>query len=133
MAASEAPAQARPRVAAPAGPPSWGDAPPPPSPLSSLPPPVSPGGPAQASGTNGFAIASLVLGIVWIVGLGSLLAVIFGVMAKNQIDRSGGRESGRGMAVAGVVLGAIGLAGLIVWIILIAAVASSTPTYSYSP
>lgn len=95
--------------------------------------PPSPSNPAYAAppgGTNGYAIASLVLGIVWLGGLGSLLALIFGVMAKNQIDASGGRQTGRGMAVAGIVLGVVGLAGLIVWIILIASVASSTPTYS---
>jgi Domain of unknown function (DUF4190) len=94
------------------------------------PPPSAPGYGAPPSGTNGYAIASLVLGIVWLGGLGSLLALIFGVMAKNQIDASGERQTGRGMAVAGIVLGVVGLAGLIVWIILIASVASSTPTYS---
>ena len=59
---------------------------------------------------NGLAIASLVLGIVWIYGIGSILALIFGYRAKAQIDRSDGRESGRGMAVAGIVLGWIGVA-----------------------
>lgn len=103
--------------------PSW--APPSTSPQSSAPAYGPP-----PSGTNGYAIASLVLGIVWLAGLGSLLALIFGIMGKNQIDASGGRQTGRGMAVAGIVLGVVGLAGLIVWIILIASVASSTPTYS---
>jgi hypothetical protein len=37
--------------------------------------------------TNGFALASLVLGIIWLSGLGSILALIFGYMAKNQIDQ----------------------------------------------
>lgn len=112
---------------------------PPPAPpvqpqLSTLPPPQAPYAPGYdttPAGTNGYAIASLVLGIVWIAGLGSLLAVIFGVMAKNQIDASGGRQTGRGLAVAGLVLGVVGLIGLIIWIILIAAVSSSTPTYTY--
>jgi hypothetical protein len=103
--------------------------------LSQLPPPSAPAVPggygAPAAGTNGMAIASMVLGIVWIAGLGSLLALIFGVMAKNQIDASGGRQSGRGMAVAGIVLGIVGLIGLVLWIILIAAVSSSAPHYTY--
>ena len=63
--------------------------------------------------TNGMAIAAMVLGIVWIYGIGSILALVFGYSAKRQIDGSGGRESGRGMAVAGIVLGWVGVAGLI--------------------
>lgn len=63
--------------------------------------------------TNGLAIASLVLGIVWVFGIGSLLALLFGYVAKGQIDASGGRESGRGLAIAGIVLGWIGVAGLV--------------------
>jgi hypothetical protein len=51
------------------------------------------------------AIASMVLGILWICWIGSILALVFGYMAKNQIDASGGLEGGRGMAVAGIVLG----------------------------
>ena len=55
--------------------------------------------------TNGMAIASMVLGIVWMYGVGSILALVFGYSAKRQIDASGGQEGGRGMAVAGIVLG----------------------------
>jgi hypothetical protein len=36
---------------------------------------------------------------------GSILAIILGHVAVKQIDRSGGREGGGGMAVAGLVLG----------------------------
>jgi hypothetical protein len=59
-------------------------------------------------GTNGMAIAALVLGIIWVFWLGSLLAVIFGHLALGQIKRSG--QSGHGMALAGLILGYIGLA-----------------------
>ena len=38
------------------------------------------------------AIASLVLGILWIYGLGAILALVFGYMAKKQIRERG--ESG---------------------------------------
>lgn len=62
--------------------------------------------------TNGFAIASLVLGIVWLWGLGSVLALVFGYLAKSQIDESRGAQGGRGLAVAGIVLGWVGV-GLI--------------------
>lgn len=73
--------------------------------------------PARAE-TDGFAIASLVLGIVWLGGLGSILALVLGYSAKSQIDRSGGRETGRGLAVAGIVLGWVGVAGLLLVLLL---------------
>ena len=60
----------------------------------------------------GFAIASMVLGIVWIYGLGAVLALIFGYMAKRDIARTGKR--GDGMATAGIVLGWVGIAGAII-------------------
>jgi len=100
---------------------------PPPQAVSANPPPTA--YPPPSTGTNGMAIASLVLGIVWLWGLGSLLALIFGVIGKNQIEASGGRQGGRGLAIAGMVLGIVGLAGLVVFIILIAAATSSTTTY----
>jgi hypothetical protein len=59
--------------------------------------------------TNGYAVASLVLGIIWLAGLGSLLAILFGYIGRRQINRSGGRESGYGLATAGIVLGCVGI------------------------
>lgn len=59
--------------------------------------------------TNGMAIASLVLGILWLYWIGSILALVFGYVAKRQIDDSRGLQGGRGMAVAGIVLGWIGI------------------------
>ena len=69
------------------------------------------------------AIASLVLGIVWIYGIGSILALVFGYQGRNEIDRSNGTQTGRGMATAGIVLGWIGVGGLV--LIILAAIASS--------
>jgi hypothetical protein len=64
--------------------------------------------------TNGFAIAALVLGIL---GFCSPLAIIFGAIATGRIKRAAGREKGRGLAIAGIVLGSLwlvaGLLGLI--------------------
>ena len=40
---------------------------------------------------NGMAIASMVLGIVWVYGIGSILALVFGYQAKREIARSGQR------------------------------------------
>ena len=88
-------------------------------PQSQYPPQGGPPG-GQPQKTNGMAVASLILGILWICSIGSILAVIFGTMAKKQIDASQGRETGRGLAVAGLVLGWIGIAFLIIWLILLA-------------
>src|SRR4030095_17032574 len=65
--------------------------------------------------TNGFSIAALALGILWVWWVGSILALIFGYVAKSQIDRSHGTESGRGMAIAGIVLGWIGVGTLLLF------------------
>ncbi len=59
--------------------------------------------------TSGLAIASLVLGILYLCGIGSLLATIFGAVSLGQISRSNGTLTGKGMAIAGLVLGFIGL------------------------
>jgi len=74
--------------------------------------------------TNGLAIASMVLGIVWVYWIGSVLALIFGLVARKQI-REGG-QGGDGMAIAGIVLGIIGLVTLVITIIVIVAASNST-------
>ena len=66
--------------------------------------------------TNGFAIASLVLGIVWVYWIGSILALIFGYVARKQIRER--NENGGGMAIAGIVLGWVGLGILAIILIL---------------
>ena len=63
--------------------------------------------------TNGFAIASLVLGLIWLWWLGSVLAVVFGHVALRQIRVPAG-QSGRGLAIAGLALGYLGLATMLV-------------------
>jgi hypothetical protein len=76
--------------------------------------PLPPQGPPPPQRTNGFATASLVLGIlgVW------LLSVIFGAVALGQIKRTG--QAGRGMAIAGVVLSGIWALVTVVAIIAVA-------------
>jgi hypothetical protein len=69
----------------------------------------------QPQETNGLAVASLVLGLLWLAGLGSLFAIIFGAVAMNQIKRSRGAMSGKGMAVAGLVLGIVGVIPLVIY------------------
>ena len=64
--------------------------------------------------TNGLAIASLVLGIMWIYWLGSILALVLGYVARKQIRER--NQAGGGMATAGIVLGWIGVGTLLLMI-----------------
>ncbi|HEY5438604.1 MAG TPA: DUF4190 domain-containing protein [Acidimicrobiales bacterium] len=73
----------------------------------------------SATATNGMAIASMVLGIVWVWGLGSVMALILGYAAKREIRRTGQNDSG--MATAGIVLGWIGVVGLVFFILTVGA------------
>ena len=61
--------------------------------------------------TSGLAIASLVLGLLWLSGLGSLLAVIFGTQARRQMRNDPGLR-GAGLATAGIVLGWVGVSAV---------------------
>ena len=75
-------------------------------------------GPAPGSmGTNGLAIASFVLGITGWCGIGSLLAIVFGRQALEQIRGSQGAETGDGLADAGIVLGHIGLIAVLMTVV----------------
>src|SRR3954471_15660233 len=91
--------------------------PPPHHPLSPYPYPYPypypPGYAPPPQRTNALSVASLVLGIVWLGGIGSLLAVIFGHIGLGQIKRSHGGQTGRGLALAGAILGYIGCIGAI--------------------
>lgn len=66
--------------------------------------------------TNSFAVTSMILGIVWFFWIGSILAVIFGHISLKQIGRND--ESGKGMAVAGLALGYVGVATFILFVFL---------------
>jgi Domain of unknown function (DUF4190)/Domain of unknown function (DUF1707) len=66
-----------------------------------------------AAKPNGLAIASLVAAVLWMWWLGSIAAVIMGHAALRQIARSGGAQSGRSIALAGLALGYLGLAALL--------------------
>ena len=87
------------------------------------PPYGAPGGyyPAAApTGTNGLAIASLVCGIIG--GFACILwipAIIMGFVALNQIKATGDRQPGRGLAIAGIVLGFLWVVLLVVYIVAI--------------
>jgi len=65
--------------------------------------------------TNGLAIASLVLGVLWLFWLGSLVGLVLGLVALKQIK--GRNQGGRGIAIAGVVLSILGLVGFVIAVI----------------
>ncbi len=63
--------------------------------------------------TNLLALVSLscgVLGFLVIPILASIAGILFGLRSKRSIERSQGRETGRELAVAGIVLSSVGLA-----------------------
>lgn len=75
-----------------------------PQPSYGYPPPAPPPPP-----TNGMAIASLVLSLLGLLQIlpliGSVLGLIFGYSARNQIAQSRGMQGGEGMARAGIIIG----------------------------
>src|SRR5262249_38150779 len=56
---------------------------------------------------DGYAIASLLLGVFGITVIGAILSIIFGIMALRRIRRT--RQPGRGLAIAGLAFSAIWL------------------------
>lgn len=78
-------------------------------PPTSSPPPAPPATPKTA----GLATASLVLGILGMICIlpvvGSLLAVIFAIVALIKISNSKGALRGQGQAIAGLILGGVSL------------------------
>jgi hypothetical protein len=88
------------------------------SPPPGFPPPLPPLPAAPLYGVpsppaNGFAIASLVLGIISLACtncMTAIPAIIFGHVALWQIGQPGAQTGGRGMAIAGLVLGYLAVA-----------------------
>lgn len=112
----------------PGGPRGWGQ-----PPQGYYPPPgyYPPQGyaPLPAKATNGLAIASLVLGLMWMYWLGSILALVLGYVARKQIREQ--NQSGAGMALAGIVLGWVGVAILLLSIVFLAVPAFLDPGMGY--
>ncbi len=119
----------------PPGPPPGSYPPPPPG---GYPPPPPPGGgyyspypggypaPPEA-GTNGMAIASLVCSVLgWACGLGPILGIVFGFVALNQIKQSG--QSGRGLAMAGIIIGAVTIVVGVIAAVIIMVIGANQPS-----
>ncbi len=69
-----------------------------------------------AAPTDGFSVAALVLGLLGF----NVVAIIFGIIGLNRT--STGRYTGRGMAIAGIVLGSLSLVVIVVLLIFMFAV-----------
>lgn len=63
--------------------------------------------------TNTLAIVSLITSILW---FPAVVGVITGHIAISQIKRTG--ESGRGLAIAGLIIGYLAIAGSVVWMLI---------------
>jgi Domain of unknown function (DUF4190) len=67
--------------------------------------------------TNGSAIVSVLLGVFWLAGIGSLLALVFGYRARREIKNSGGSQKGSSLATAGIILGWVGITILVLGVV----------------
>jgi len=63
-------------------------------------------------GTSGKAIVSLICGLLFFLLPFSIVAIIFGHLSLSDIRKSAGRLTGEGMAIAGLVLGYVGIAAI---------------------
>ena len=79
--------------------------------------------PARTSGNAIAALVTSLLGFVCLPAIGGLLGITLGIAAKSEIEKSGGRTSGSGIATTGIALGIVnlivctlGLAGVISWV-----------------
>jgi hypothetical protein len=95
-----------------------------PSRVPASPPMVYQPMPGGAGATNGMAVGALICGIAQFLGfwlLGTIPAIVLGHMARKEIRQTG--ERGAGMAMAGLVLGYVGVALTILFAIFIAYIA----------
>ena len=80
---------------------------------------------------QGFAVASLVLGVLCLptlglVGVGALLGIIFGIAALKKAHDKPQEYGGKGLAIAGIVLSALSIVVMPLVIGIIAAIAIPT-------
>jgi hypothetical protein len=100
-------------------------------------PPAPPMNPPVSDRTNGLAVASFVCGLLQLFfGLTTIPAVVLGHVARKQIRQTG--ERGDGLAVAGLVLGWLGVAMFALFAVLVvvtsvAATSHGTPVVPGQP
>ena len=93
----------------------------PPSPTSPA-APQPPGAPPLPPETSGMAVGSLICGILFAFLPAAITAVVLGHISRSEIRRSAGRLKGDGMALAGLILGYVGISFIPI-IMIIAAIA----------
>ncbi len=76
---------------------------------------------------SGFAITGFVLSFFWFLIVPSVLAVIFSGVALQQIHQ--GKRQGKGLAIAGLVMGIIGVAVYALFFAAISAAIASSPFF----
>jgi uncharacterized membrane protein len=82
---------------------------------------------APVAKTSGWAIAALVCGIVGLCsGVAGIAAVVCGHIALSEIKRSNNYIQGRGMAIAGLVLGYLAIAAIVAWILFVVVLGFAT-------
>jgi hypothetical protein len=97
-----------------------------------------PAGYAPVLPTNNKATAALITGITtlvlsWCCGLGvlGLVAVVLGMKGRSEVRRSQGTQTGEGLALAGIITGALAvIIGLVVIALIVVVVATGNATFS---
>jgi hypothetical protein len=69
----------------------------------------------EQQGPSGLSIAALVTGILWM----SIIPIILGAVDMGRIKNNLASPKGKGMDIAGIVLGSISTLFWIIWIIVI--------------
>jgi hypothetical protein len=134
----------------PPGPPDEGEpnqqvpqpgSPPPPGPPYGQYPPYGQQAYAPAPPTNGKATAALLTGLgtlvlSWCCGFGifGVVAIVLGVKARQEVERSGGAQTGDGLALAGIITGAIAVVvGLLALVVVAVALVSYSGEWTIDP
>ena len=101
-------------------------------------PGATPPGYAPILPTNGKATAALITGITtlvlsWCCGLGVLgvVAVVLGIRGRAEVRASQGTQTGDGLALAGIITGAIAVViGLVVIALIVVVVATGSAAFT---
>lgn len=72
---------------------------------------------AMQSEVNRIVNRGIIFGIIWIMGIGSIIAILSGFQAKKLIRQSGNTLTGNNKATKSIL---IGISGFLLWAIAIA-------------
>lgn len=84
----------------------------------------APAAPPPPGTTSGLAIAGFVLGLLGFVGITAILGIVLGSVALSGMRRTA--QGGRGLAIAGIVLGSCWIAFFVILIVIGAVVGASS-------